>query len=85
MRLVELTSAGKAKIDAVRQEKKDNDKMMLAPLSAEERQRFFEILTKINNYYLHMEQELIREMNNTTKTTKQSAATLTDRRRNLIF
>ena len=58
MRLVELTSVGKAKIDAVRQEKKDNDKMMLAPLRAEERQRFFEILTKINNYYLHMEQEL---------------------------
>ena len=58
VRLVELTSAGKAKIDAVRQEKKDNDKMMLAPLRAEERQRFFEILTKINNYYLHMEQEL---------------------------
>lgn len=58
VRLVELTSVGKAKIDAVRQEKKDNDKMMLAPLRAEERQRFFEILTKINNYYLHMEQEL---------------------------
>ena len=44
--------------NSVRQEKKDNDKMMLAPLRAEERQRFFEILTKINNYYLHMEQEL---------------------------
>ncbi len=58
MRLVTLTSAGKEKIDAVRLEKKANDKVMLTPLTEEDRQRFFEILTKINDYYLHMEQEL---------------------------
>lgn len=58
VRLVCLTSAGKKKIDAVRQEKKTNDKIMLTPLNGEDRQRFFEILTKINDYYLHMEQEL---------------------------